>query len=115
MLRLIFFLIGIACGFAAAIIALPLPGKTFFNRMSKLPPGAQNLIDNSIDLGISFFRLVSTGAREFSAKANKVAISTSEKIKAAQARYHERKEEAAKEAKNERLTQEQEIKEEVGV
>lgn len=57
MLRLIFFLFGSLLGFIAAIFVLPIPGKTFFNRVARLPKGAQDLIDDSIDLSVSFVRL----------------------------------------------------------
>jgi hypothetical protein len=62
---------GIVLGFAAAVAMLPLPGKTFFNRMSKLPPKARDLIDNTIDVGISFFCFTSSLVKEVSYKANK--------------------------------------------
>ena len=65
---------------AAAIAALPLPGKTFFNRMSKLPKGVRSLIDNGIDLAITITRLVSSLAREFGMKTSQVADLTKEKF-----------------------------------
>jgi hypothetical protein len=57
MLRFLFFLGGIVAGFMAAIFLLPLPGKTFFNRMSRLPNGVKNLIDNGLDLGNAFLKI----------------------------------------------------------
>lgn len=64
MLRLVLFIFGIVTGFVAALIAIPLPGKTFFNRMSKLPVGARDLVDNSIDLSLAILRVVSNSVKE---------------------------------------------------
>ena len=79
-IRLILFLFGICLGMAAAIAALPLPGKTFFNRMSKLPKGVRSLIDNGIDLSISITQLISSVAREVAMKTGQVANLTKEKF-----------------------------------
>lgn len=79
-IRFVFFLFGICLGMAAAIAALPLPGKTFFNRMSKLPRGARSLIDNGIDLSISITQLVATCARELGTKSTEIAELTKEKF-----------------------------------
>lgn len=95
MIRFFLFIIGIVLGFAAAIATLPLPGKTFFNRMSKLPPKARDLIDNGIDLGISFFRLAATSFREFSHRANIALEETKSKVQEIKERYQESKEETA--------------------
>lgn len=65
---------------AAAIAALPLPGKTFFNRMSKLPRAARTLIDNGIDLAIAVIQFISTIAREFGNKTSQVADLTKGKF-----------------------------------
>lgn len=95
MIRFFLFILGIAVGFAAAIATLPLPGKTFFNRMSKLPPKARDLIDNGIDLGISFFRLATTSFREFSHRATAALEETRIKVQEIKERYQESKEETA--------------------
>jgi len=95
MIRFFLFIIGIAVGFAAAIATLPLPGKTFFNRMSKLPPKARNLIDHGIDLGISFFKLATTSFREFSHRANIALETTKTKIQEIKERYQESQDEMA--------------------
>lgn len=58
MFRLIFFLFGIVCGFVAAIFVLPIPGKTFFNKMSKLPNSAKDLIDDGLDLAVSLSKIL---------------------------------------------------------
>ncbi len=58
MIRFFLFIIGIISGLVAAIFVLPIPGKTFFNKMSRLPTGVKTLIDDSMDLGISFWKLV---------------------------------------------------------
>lgn len=57
MFRLLTFMIGAIAGVAAAIFILPIPGKTFFNKMARLPKGSKDLIDDTIDLSISFFKL----------------------------------------------------------
>ncbi len=80
-IRFIFFILGTCLGLAAAIAALPLPGKTFFNRMSKLPKGARSLIDNAIDLAISITQLISSLARDLAIKTNEVAQASKEKFK----------------------------------
>ena len=89
MIRFILFIFGIGLGFIAAIAMLPLPGKTFFNRMSKLPPKARDLIDNGINLGISFFRLAATSFREFAHETNRVLENTKEKIQDLKEKYQD--------------------------
>jgi hypothetical protein len=79
-IRFILFLFGICLGMAAAIAALPLPGKTFFNRMSKLPRGVRSLIDNGIDLSIAVTQLLSSFAKEVGIKTSQVADLTKEKF-----------------------------------
>ena len=83
--------------------------------MSKLPPGAQGLIDNCIDLGISLFRLGSTGVKEFSLKANQVASQTAEKIKEVKARYEAERMQAQQEAQKNPQANSSQEKETVGV
>ncbi len=58
MIRLLLFILGTIAGLVSAIFVLPIPGKTFFNKMSRLPTGVKTLIDDSIDLGISFWKLI---------------------------------------------------------
>ncbi len=58
MIRFFLFVIGTIAGLVAAIFVLPIPGKTFFNKMSRLPTGVKSLIDDSMDLGISFWKLI---------------------------------------------------------
>ncbi len=58
MFRLIFFLFCIVRGFVAAIFVLPIPGKTFFNKMSKLPNSAKDLIDDGLDLAVSLSKIL---------------------------------------------------------
>jgi gas vesicle protein len=55
--RFLFFILGIVGGFAAALLVLPLPGRTFFNKMSRLPNSIKNLIDDSFSLGISLIKI----------------------------------------------------------
>lgn len=110
-IRFILFLFGICLGMAAAIAALPLPGKTFFNRMSKLPRGVRSLIDNGIDLAISIIQLMSSFAREVGMKTNQVADLTKEKfgqikrnieierLEAESLKYKEKADESKKEVK----------------
>jgi hypothetical protein len=57
MLRFLSFIAGAVLGFAMAIAYLPIPGKTFYNKMSRLPEGIQNIIDDSIDIGTSFGKI----------------------------------------------------------
>ena len=54
MFRLLCFLLGILGGFIAAIFILPVQGKTFFNKMSQLPKSVQDLIDDVVNVVISF-------------------------------------------------------------
>lgn len=89
MFRFISFIFGIAAGFALALAVLPLPGKTFFNKMSKLPPTAKDLIDNSINLGISAFRLASTAGKEFNHRFSDVLDKTKIKIDELNIKYSE--------------------------
>jgi hypothetical protein len=63
MLRFLIFVWGIALGFATAIFVLPIPGRTFFNKMSKLPVKLKDLIDNSIEIFVSLSKL-GTGVYE---------------------------------------------------
>lgn len=110
-IRFILFLFGICLGMAAAIAALPLPGKTFFNRMSKLPKGVRSLIDNGIDLAIAVTKLLSSFAREIGMKTSQVADLTKEKfgqikrdieierLESESLKYKEKSEESKKEAK----------------
>lgn len=62
--KFLLFVFALVSGFMVALAVLPLPGKTFFNRMSQLPPSAKALIDNSIELGVSIGRLVFNLSRE---------------------------------------------------
>ncbi len=66
--KFLFFIFGIISGFMLALVVVPLPGKTFFNRMSKLPTSAKDLIDNSIGLGVSLGRMVFTLSKELNHK-----------------------------------------------
>ncbi|MDD9899072.1 MAG: hypothetical protein OXU45_08765 [Candidatus Melainabacteria bacterium] len=80
MFRFFSFLFGIAAGFTLALVVLPIPGKTFFNRMSKLPPSAKDLIDHSISVGISFFRLAFVAGKEFNHRFSDIMRDTKAKI-----------------------------------
>lgn len=89
MFRFFSFIFGIAAGFTLALVVLPIPGKTFFNRMSKLPTTAQDLIDNSINLGISFFRVVFAAGKEINHHFNNIMDKTKVKIDELNAKYLE--------------------------
>lgn len=89
MFRFFSFIFGIAAGFALALAVLPIPGKTFFNRMSKLPPSAKDLIDNSIGLGISFFRVAFAAGKEFNHRFGDVMDKTRGKIDQLNDKYSE--------------------------
>lgn len=93
MFRFIAFVFGIVAGFATALIVLPFPGKTFFNRMSKLPGGTKKLIDNSISLFSSLVQFGTVGSKEFSSRASEVINKTSAKIREINSKYAEAKEE----------------------
>ncbi len=81
MFRFIAFIFGIVAGFAAALVVLPFPGKTFFNRMSKLPSGTKKLIDNSISLFSTLVQFSSSSSSEFGARASEVIKRTSARIR----------------------------------
>lgn len=105
--RFLFFVFGLAAGFAAAIMFLPLPGKTFFNRMSRLPNGIKLLIDNSIDLSLACLRLGLTVYKETNIKINqsidhtKTSISNfREKYKLQRAEWITKNSQTKKEVKN---------------
>ena len=66
--KILLFILALVSGFMLALVVLPLPGKTFFNRMSKLPPSAKDLIDNSIGLGVAASRLVFSLSKELKHK-----------------------------------------------
>lgn len=40
-----------------AVLVLPIPGKTFFNRVSKLPDNLKHLIDDVLDIMDATFKL----------------------------------------------------------
>jgi hypothetical protein len=77
-MRFLFFLGGIVAGFMAAIFLLPLPGKTFFNRMSRLPNGVKNLIDDGLELGNAFLKIGLTIYKELNFGIN-LGINKSQK------------------------------------
>ena len=68
MLRALFtlfiFIGGAVMGFAAAVMILPIPGKTFFNKLSQLPLNAQSLVDDSLNLSQSFLKLCKSALEE---------------------------------------------------
>lgn len=91
--RFLFFIFGIISGFMLALVVVPLPGKTFFNRMSKLPTSVKDLIDNSIGLGASLSRLVFTLFKELNHKVHEVTTIAKSKFTQIQEKLNkERKE-----------------------
>jgi hypothetical protein len=56
-LKFILFLISIVLGFLTALLILPFPGKTFFNKMYKLPNKVKIFIDDVIALFNSLLRI----------------------------------------------------------
>ncbi len=62
--RLAIFAIGLTAGFLAALAVLPVPGKTYFNKMSKLPLSIRNLIDDTISLSINITKFLLSLFRE---------------------------------------------------
>jgi hypothetical protein len=89
MFRFFSFIFGIAAGFTLALVVLPIPGKTFFNRMSKLPPSAKDLIDHSMSLGISFFKLAFAVGKEFNHRFSDIMTDTKTKIDELNDKYSE--------------------------
>jgi len=78
------FLIGIIFGFVAAVMILPLPGKTFFNKLSKLPKGSRAFVDDAIELGLSFVNLcqgVAEDMREKILAAAEVARNKADEVR----------------------------------
>lgn len=51
------FFVGVLLGFMAALVVLPLPGTTFFNKMYRLPNNVKNFIDDAIEFFSSVLRL----------------------------------------------------------
>ena len=92
MFRLMIFILGAIFGVVAAIFILPLPGKTFFNKMSRLPKGTKNLIDDSIDLAISFWKLCLGVVSEITQKADAAIKAAKEKAELVRIELEERKE-----------------------
>ena len=97
--RVLFFIFGIISGFMLALVVMPLPGKTFFNRMSKLPTSAKDLIDNSISLGVSIGRLVFTLSKEAKHKLSEGLNIAKSKLSQIQEKLNKAREEAKNPAK----------------
>lgn len=57
MFRFLIFIGGITLGFMTAIFVLPMPGRTFFNKMSKLPKNLKDIIDHGLGIAISLVKL----------------------------------------------------------
>ena len=50
MFRLITILFGALLGLVGFIMFAPIPGKTFFNKLSRLPKNVRNLIDDVLEI-----------------------------------------------------------------
>lgn len=59
--------------------------------MSKLPPKARDLIDNTIDVGISFFCFASSLVKEVSHRANKALNKSKNKLEEMKKNYEVQK------------------------
>lgn len=92
--KFLFFIFGIISGFMLALVVVPLPGKTFFNRMSKLPASAKDLIDNSIGLSVSLGRLVFTLSKELNHKLTEGYKTAKSKLNQIQDKLKQEREEA---------------------
>ncbi len=71
-------------GLIAALIVLPVPGKTFFNKLSRLPNNIKDLIDDSLDILDSLSRLLQTVGGELghrTIRTAKTAIKKSNELK----------------------------------
>jgi hypothetical protein len=79
-LKFLLFILALVSGFMVALVVLPLPGKTFFNRMSQLPPSAKDLIDNTIGIGVAIGRLVFNLSKELNQKLREGVTLTRSKI-----------------------------------
>jgi hypothetical protein len=78
--KFLLFIAALVSGFMVALVVLPLPGKTFFNRMSQLPPSAKDLIDHSIGLGVAIGRLVFNLSRELNLQLRESISLTRSKV-----------------------------------
>lgn len=87
LIRFAVFISGIIGGFLCALFIFPLPGKTFFNKMSKLPESSKNLIDDSISLGTAFFRLMFTSYKEGSQRLKETAAKIENKLHELKEKY----------------------------
>lgn len=87
-IRFLIFITGIISGFMFALFVFPLPGKTFFNKMSKLPNSTKNLIDDSISLATAFFRLMFTSYKEGSQRLKETAATIENKLHELKEKYH---------------------------
>lgn len=87
--RFIAFIIGIVSGFSAALFVLPLPGKTFFNKMSRLNPQAKNLIDDSIDLISAIFKVSLTLSKEIAYRSKLLDKNLRRHIRRLKKRYYQ--------------------------
>ncbi len=94
--KFLFFIFGIVSGFMLALVVIPLPGKTFFNRMSKLPTSAKDLIDHSISLGVALGRLVFTVSKEINHKLRETYNKAKSKLVLMQEKLNKAREESKK-------------------
>lgn len=93
----------------AALAVLPVPGKTFFNKLSKLPKNVRALIDDSLELCESvskvFFILTEELGRSIF-KAAKTAKLKSEMLKEQLATQEIIQEELEREANEKKIKEE---------
>lgn len=72
MVRFLLFCLGTLAGFVVALFLLPVPGKTFFGKLSKLPSNVKCLIDDVIKLAVSVTKLGAGVYNDASNKASKL-------------------------------------------
>lgn len=85
--RLVFFVFGTVSGFVIALLVLPIPGKTLFNKMSKLPNNVKKLIDDTIDFSSAFFNLINAIGRTFYQEYLQLAKKIQTRIDAVNEKY----------------------------
>lgn len=79
--RLISFVVGIIAGLWLALMVLPLPGTTIFNKMSKLPANLKKLLDDSIDLFGACFNFALAIGKDLNQQFIRISANIQERIR----------------------------------
>jgi len=69
MFRLITFLFAAVMGLIGFLMFAPIPGKTFFNRLSRLPKNVRDLIDDVLEIFSLLSKLFHIAGDEFGERA----------------------------------------------